>query len=1127
MQRSSFASFQAMKIILRSSLRWSTFALLFAAMSASTALAATTADTATPVEKLPANLKIVRLEALPKKIDLKHPYDYAQLLVTAVAASGERIDVTRLATVAADEGLIRMNDRRLVRPVRDGQGAIHCEVLGQKIDVPVTVAGQTQPHPVSFIQEVQPALSKLGCNQGTCHGAAQGKNGFKLSLRGYDASFDHTALTDDLAGRRINRAAPDMSLMLLKPCGAVPHVGGVLTKPGEPYYEMLRAWISQGVKLDLDAPRVAKIEVLPKNPQVALPEMKQQVVVLAHYTDGTTRDVTAEAFVESSSTETVVIDKQGLATAERRGEAALLARYEGAYDATTMIVMGDRTGFVWKDPAENNHIDTLVYRKLKKVKILPSDLCNDSEFVRRIHLDLTGLPPEPEDVRAFLADERPTRVKRDELIDKLVGNPEYVEQWTNKWADLLQVNRKFLGEQGAWAMRNWIRQAISENMPYDQFVNDVLTAQGSTLDNPPASYFKVLRVPGETMENTTQLFLAVRFNCNKCHDHPFERWTQDQYYHLAAYFAQIERKPAAAFADKKIGGTAVEVALAPVEVIYDGTSGEVKHDRTGAVSPPKFPYEHPDVLPTDASRRQQLSHWITSKDNPYFAKSYVNRIWSYLLGIGIIEPVDDIRAGNPATNPELLDRLTQDFIDSDFNVQLLFRTICKSRVYQASITTNKWNADDEINYSHALARRLPAETLYDTVHRVTGANVNLPGVPKGFRASQLPDSAERLSDDFLQLFGRPVRESACECERSKGVMLGQALNLVNGPTIATAINEPKNRIEHLVVTQKDDRKLIEELFVTVLNRLPTKEEITLGLDALKPDTSGHEAHLAALKAYEHDVLPKKAEQWAASLSATVSWTPLSFDKMEAEAEGTKLMKQADDSILVEGELPETAVYTIEANTTHTGITGVRLEMLPDASLPRKGPGRGNSGNFVLNELSLFAADDAEFAPVKLTNAHADFSQDRYAAAYAVDGAVNKSGWAVAPKTGVEHVATFETVEKVGMDGSTRLRFVLDQRFRQHSMGRFRISVTTSAPPFDGKKAELPAEIASVAGKKPAELTPEERATLIEHYAALDADYQKLKRSVEEDSAGLGTSRLRGAQDLTWALINSPSFLFNR
>ena len=688
------------------------------------------------------------------------------------------------------------------------------------------------------------------------------------------------------------------------------------------------------------------------------------------------------------------------------------------------------------------------------------------------------------------------------------------------------MNRKFLGEQGAWAFRNWIRQAISSNMPYDQFVEQVLPAQGSTLENPPASYYKVLRLPGDTMENTTQLFLAVRFNCNKCHAHPFERWTQDQYYHLAAYFAQVGRKPSAAFADKKIGGTAVEAALAPVEVIYDTSEGEVKHDRTSQVTPPKFPYAHADVLPDDAPRRQQLAHWITSKDNPYFAKSYVNRVWSYLLGVGIIEPVDDIRAGNPPSNPELLDRLTQDFIDSGFNVQLLFRTICKSRVYQQSIETNKWNADDEINYSHALARRLPAETLYDTVHRVTGAKANLPGVPAGFRASQLPDSAEKLSDGFLDLFGRPPRESACECERSKGVMLGQALNLVNGPTIATAIAEPKNRIEQIVAEQKNDRKLVEELFITILSRLPTKEEVAMGVKALEPDTSSHEKHLAALRAYEQDILPKKAAQWASQAEATVEWTTL--DVEQATAAGATLTKQNDGSLLASGKQIENDKYTIVLKTALTGITGLRLEAIPDESLSSGGPGR-TGGNFVVSEFTVTAApmsDTTKPMSVKLANAYADFSQSKYPVPGAIDGD-KKTGWAIAPQVGKPHIATFETTESIGFEGGTQLTITIEQNLKKYSLGRFRISATTSSRPLNADRPKLPGPIAKIVAKKGKKLSAEQETELLKHYATIDPDYLRLKKTVDDDSASVGMARLKGAQDLAWARINSPALLFIR
>ncbi|HET6884234.1 MAG TPA: DUF1549 domain-containing protein, partial [Pirellulales bacterium] len=674
---------------------------LFVSLACTAALAEEAAGRAP--EKLPEGRSLTRIEALPAAVDLKHPYDYRQLLITGELDSGERVDVTRLVQAEVPEAVASLSPTGQVRPKADGAGELKLSLNGQTVVVPVTVSGLTQPYPVSFVRDVQPVLSKLGCNQGTCHGAAQGKNGFKLSLRGYDPLFDHRALTDDLAGRRFNRAAPDQSLMLLKPTGAVPHVGGVLTHRGEPYYDLLRAWIADGVKLDLETPRVTSIDIFPKSPVIPLPAMRQQLVVLATYSDGRVRDVTAESFIESSSTEKIEVDKQGLATAVRRGEAAMLARYEGAYAATTVIVMGDRSGFAWQDTPTNNHVDELVYNKLKKTRILPSGLCSDAEFIRRIYLDLLGISPSADQVRAFLADTRDAKTKRDELVDRLIGSPEYVENWTNKWADLLQVNRKFLGEEGAWAFRNWIEQAVASNMPYDNFVYTVLTASGSTLDNPPAAYYKVLREPGDVMENTTQLFLAVRFNCNKCHDHPFERWTQDQYYHLAAYFAQIGRKPAPEYAGRNIGGTAVEQPLPLVEVVFDKNGGDVTHIRTGQVAGPQFPYTHPGQVPEQANRREQLARWITSKDNPYFAKSYVNRIWGYLLGVGIIEPLDDIRAGNPPTNPELLQRLTDDFISSGFNVQELFRTICKSRVYQHSLATNEWNKDDEINYSHALA----------------------------------------------------------------------------------------------------------------------------------------------------------------------------------------------------------------------------------------------------------------------------------------------------------------------------------------------------------------------------------------------------------------------------------------
>lgn len=1117
---------------MRRQFAWSVCALFLAACvlaaaqrlsTANEGRAAASASDGRRAERLPKAMRIVSLEVVPSAVELRHRFDYAQLLVTGRSAAGERVDLTRLAEIRGGDDLVAVSPTGLLRPKADGRSSLVVGYGGRQVEVPLVVAGQKDAYEVSFVRDVQPVLAKMGCNQGTCHGSAQGKNGFKLSLRGYDPLFDHRALTDDLAGRRFNRAAPEASLMLLKPAGMVPHVGGVLTHPGEPYYELLRDWIAQGVRFDADSPRVTGIEIVPKDPIVPLVGMRQQMVVVATYSDGSRRDVTAEAFLESSLGEVVEVDKSGLATAVRRGEAAVLARYEGAYAATTIVVMGDRSGFEWVDVPANNYIDERVYEKLKQVRVLPSGLCTDEEFVRRLHLDLTGLPPEPEEVRAFAADARPQRQKRDDLIDRLVGSPQFVEHWTNKWADLLQVNRKFLGEEGAWALRNWIRQAIASNMPYDRFVYMILTARGSTLENPPAAYYKVLRDPGAAMENTTQLFLAVRFNCNKCHDHPFERWTQDQYYHLSAFFARVGRKPAPAFAEQKIGGTAVEQAVASVEMIYDLPAGEVTHDRTGVVTLPEFPYQHEGAA-GDGPRREQLARWITAPENPYFAKSYVNRIWSYLLGVGLIEPVDDIRAGNPPSNPKLLEELTQDFIDHSFDVQHLMRTICRSRVYQHSLQTNRFNEDDQINYSHALARRLPAETLYDAVYRVTGSTPQLPGLPAGFRAAQTADSTVKLDDGFLELFGRPARESACECERSSGMMLGQALNLVNGPTIAQAIADPNNRIARLVASISDNGKLVEELFMAILCRTPTEAELRASLETIQEALDEHRRHVEELARFERNELPKRQRQWEESFGP-VRWQPVSLVAAES-AGGATIAPDDAGALLVSGANPDTDTYTITVDTALTVITAVRLEALPDPSLPQQGPGRAK--NFVLNELTLTAApklDAAAGRPVTLANAQADFSQNNWAVAGAIDGD-GKSGWAVSPEFGKPHEAVFETVEDVGAEGGVRLVFTLQQRFgRQHTLGRFRLSVTDSARPVK-LKSDLPEQIAAILARPTGQRDDEARSVVAKHYRSTDPQWRQLKALVDGggDPARL---RLLGAQDIAWALINSPAFLFNR
>ncbi|MCS7167703.1 MAG: DUF1553 domain-containing protein [Gemmatales bacterium] len=1093
-------------------------------------------------ETLPAGAQVIRLEAFPERIELEGPFAYRQLLITAHLASGDTLDATRMVRYEVSAPLVRITPLGQVDPVADGAGEITAHLGSQTVRIPVQVRGKKERYPVSFVQDVMPVLSKLGCNAGTCHGAAKGKNGFKLSLRGYDPIFDHLALTDDVEARRFNRAAPERSLMLMKPAGAVPHAGGVLMQPGDRYYEMLKLWIAQGVPLDKNAPRVVSIEVFPKNAILPLPGMKQQTVVLARYSDGRVRDVTAEAFIESSNTEILTADKNGVVTALRRGEAAILARYEGAYTSSLYFVMGDRSGFVWQEVPEYNFIDTLVYNKLKRFKIQPSDVCTDEEFIRRVYLDLTGVPPSSDDVKQFLADSRPSRSKREALVDKLVGSPDYVEHWTNKWADLLQCNRKYLGDRGAAAYREWIRKSVAENMPYDRFVYTILTASGSTLDNPPAAYFKIHRDPSALVEATTHLFLGIRFNCNKCHDHPFERWTMDNYYELAAYFAQVQRQEDERFKGQRIGGTAVEGATPLVEVISDAKGGEIKNERSGQTAIPRFPFPVEIELPKDAPRREQLARWLTSPKNPYFARSYVNRIWSYLTGVGLIEPVDDIRAGNPPTNPELLERLTEEFIRSGFNTQHLIKLICKSRVYQHSVKTNRWNQDDETNYSHALARRLPAEVLFDAIHKAVGATPHLPGLPAGARAAQLLDSNVPLPGGFLEIFGKPPRESPCECERSSDLLLGAVLNMINGPVIGEAIRDPNNRIAKLVASEKDDAKVVEELFLMILNRRPTPRELEEGIRVLNAPQNDFERlarerqRLEKALADSEARLPQRALEWEKQQTV---WHRAEILEARATSQ-VKFVRQPDGSVLVEGPNAKNDVYYVRVAVPTSQVTAVQLEVLPHDSLPNKGPGRASNGNFVLTEFRVLrprstvtsaewtallgsTANTGKLERLALHRPQADYSQNGFPVQNALDNR-DDTGWAIADQLGRAHQASFElrdTLTDVG-----ELILVLEMKHPQiaeHTIGHFRIWVTPSLAPV--KLSGPPERIANILRVPLEKRTQQQKDELLRYYRGLDEELQRLHRELAE--IGLPISiRFLGAQDIAWALINSNEFLFN-
>ena len=1194
-----------------------------------------------PSETFPAGQKLASLSVQPASIDLSHRFAYVQLVATGKLDSGETLDVTRMAQAKFSADVATLSANGLVQPKADGAGTLTLAIGGQTLAIPVKVSGIARDYAVDYVRDVAPIISRSGCNAGTCHGAQQGKNGFKLWLRGYDPIFDVRSWTDDLASRRTNVASPDDSLNLLKASAAAPHVGGKLFASGEPNYEIVRAWVAGGCKLDTASPKAASIEVFPINPIVQKPGEKQQLRVVATYADGYKKDVTREAFLESGNTEVATAGAGGALTAVRRGEAPVLVRFEGTYAATTLTVMGDRTGFAWQEPAKYNKVDEFVAAKWRRMKIAPSEVCNDADFVRRIHLDLVGLPPTAEEVKAFLADKRESKVKREALIDKLIGSKDYVDYWTNKWADLLQVNRKFLGGEGAKLFRDWIRKEIESDTPYDQFARKVLTASGSNKVNPPASYWKILRDPAAAMENTTHLFLAVRFNCNKCHDHPFERWTQDQYYQTAAYFAQFELKGDPASGGQSIGGTAVEGGKPLYEIVGDAKSGDIKHDRTGQVTPPKFPYQanvaaapvkkdaakpaKPDAKATTPSRRDELANWMTAKDNPYFARSMVNRLWGYMLGVGLIEPIDDIRAGNPPSNPELLDYLTKEFIDSGFNVRHVVRLICKSRTYQLSVASHKWNEDDKRNYSHAVPKRLPAEVLADAIFRSTGSLSRFPEVPPGTRAAALPDSGIELPSGFLSTFGRPPRESACECERVATLQLGPVMALVNGQTIGDAIADPANDIGKIVAAEKDDAKVVENLFLRFLSRYPTKDETAAVLTAVR-DLDGDHAKLGAalkereayaapirkkdlekqaaaitsaeaemkayeakvgpvlaqrakereelikkreaeLKAYETAELPKRMAAWEKTLDRSVDWMRLNPRTLASRNTRTTLKKLDDLSIAVAGHLGQNVV-TVTANSDVQGLTALRLEAISVPGLPNNGPGRAPDGNFVVSELEVFAApksDPKKMTPVEIATASADFSQDAFSPLHLFDKQKDGvNGWAAAPRLGATHWATLQFKQPIGFPGGTILTFVITHNFPgDYQLGRFRLSAAAAAKPVG---VSYPDDFEIILASKPKDRSPAQRESLTRYYRQLDADYNarlagvgeakkpvppdaklesmkanlaELKKPLPEDSrllqlrtdvaaseGQLKNRRLTAAQDLAWALVNSPAFLFN-
>jgi hypothetical protein len=680
--------------------------------------------------------------------------------------------------------------------------------------------------PISFRNEVMAVLSRGGCNQGACHGNQNGKNGFKLSLRGQDPDFDLTVLTRDALGRRLDRNHPEESLVLIKATGAMAHEGGKRFGINSDEYRILRGWIAEGAHGDGDgAPVLKSLDVSPRQQVLVEPADRVTLRVTATFSDGRTRDVTKLAVFETSN---LGVRVHADAVVERRqlGETTVLVRYLDRQAAVQLAFVPARPDFMWKEPPHNNYIDKHVFAKLKTLRTLPSDLCSDTVFVRRAYLDALGVPPTVAEVRKFIDD--PSADKRARVIDALLERPEFADFWALKWSDLLRNEEKALDHKGVQLFHQWIRASIAEGQPLNEFARELVAARGSTYSNPAANYYRALRDPYTRAEATAQVFLGIRMQCAKCHNHPFERWTQQDYHQFAALFTRVDYRIVENNRKDKLDKHEFDGE----QIVYMERSGELAHPVTKEPLKPKFlGTATPDFAEED-DRLLALADWIARPDNPYFARAQVNRIWYHLLGRGLVDPNDDFRASNPPSNAALLDELAKDFADHHCDLRQLVRTIMNSRTYQLSAVPNDTNRDDETNFSHALIRPLQAEQLLDAVSQATGVPAKFNGFPLGTRAGQLPGvGAQRArgerptdSEKFLYAFGKPVRSLSCECERSDDTTLNQAFQLITGEILNRMLTEEDNRLGKLLASGKATEAIVEELYLATLCRPPSPRE---------------------------------------------------------------------------------------------------------------------------------------------------------------------------------------------------------------------------------------------------------------------------------------------------------------
>jgi len=760
------------------------------------------------------------LQVSPEKASLSGLLDYFQIQVP-VSENGKMVrDLTHeVKYTSLTPEILEVNSEGLVRPVGFGKGTIQVEHAGKKRDISVEVKTRPSGKNASFVMDVVPVLNKGGCSLGGCHASQFGKGGFKLSLFGYAPEQDYPEIARDDRQRRISILQPEKSLILEKASMAIAHGGGRRFTKDSYEYRIMETWISEAVtEIDEKEAKVVGMELTPMTRRYKKGDV-QQLRVIAEYSDGTKRDVTAVAQYDSLVENIATVTPRGKVEIQGPGQTAIMVRYMGQAKVSTVISpYKDKVDLAEFKP--NNFIDEQIKKRFNELGLEPSPLCTDEVFIRRAFLDTIGTLPAPEKVKIFLASQAPD--KRSQLIDELLGltgDPArdiYVESWSAywgmKWGDLLRNNRNKVGDGGMWAFSNWIRQSLRENKPVNEFVSEIITAQGSIYQNGPANYFKIATNPEDLAEATSQIFLGVRLQCAKCHHHPFEVYSQKDYYSLAAFFTRVGNKGSVDFG-----------ALGQDTIIKVKSSGSIRHPRTKQTMEPTPLMGEPIDVTSYRDFRRPLARWLTSPDNRLFSRSMVNRFWSYYMDTGFVEPIDDMRETNPASNPELLEALADHFIESGYNLKELMRVIMNSRAYQLSSDPRPENVAKTRFYTQYNVKRLPAEVMLDALDDLTGSQERFQGVPEGTRAIELPDP--NYNSYFLDTLGRPKRVITCECERTSQPNLAQVLQVANGQLINTKLATKNGRIEQLLKAKAADHDVFTEMYLAAFSRYPTKQEL--------------------------------------------------------------------------------------------------------------------------------------------------------------------------------------------------------------------------------------------------------------------------------------------------------------